>query len=325
MSASFRVDLRGLVDLLSQHLYASPRVYVRELLQNAVDAITAARGVGGDGGMVLIEPPEVTGDGTLRISDDGVGLTEAQVHEFLATIGRSSKRDELGFARHEFLGQFGIGLLSCFMVADEIRVITRSGASPTVVWTGRSDGSYEVAPAGIEQQRQAPGTTVTLVPRPDCAHWLADSTVRELAGSFGAFLPVRVAVGEQEVTGAVAPWERADGEGEAGRRRRLAEFCREEFGFEPFDVVDLDVAEAGLRGVAFVLPMPVNPSVASTHRVFLKQMLLSTTVEGLVPEWAFFVRCVVDTALLRPTASREALYEDDLLDETRIALGEQLR
>ena len=50
----------------------------------------------------------------------GIGLTEAQVHELLATIGKSSKRDELGFARHEFLGQFGIGLLSCFLVADEI-------------------------------------------------------------------------------------------------------------------------------------------------------------------------------------------------------------
>ena len=63
-----------------------------------------------------------TGDGTLRVADSGIGLTEDQVHELLATIGRSSKRDDLGFARHEFLGQFGIGMLSCFLVADEIRV-----------------------------------------------------------------------------------------------------------------------------------------------------------------------------------------------------------
>ena len=44
MNRTFQVDLRGIVDLLSHHLYASPRVYVRELLQNAVDAITARRG-----------------------------------------------------------------------------------------------------------------------------------------------------------------------------------------------------------------------------------------------------------------------------------------
>ena len=84
----------------------------------------------------MIEPPELTGDGTLRVHDTGIGLTEAQVHELLATIGRSSKRDELGFARHEFLGQFGIGLLSCFLVADEIGCVTRAGDAPTVRWTG---------------------------------------------------------------------------------------------------------------------------------------------------------------------------------------------
>ena len=43
MDHTFQVDLRGVVDLLSHHLYGSPRVYVRELLQNAVDAITARR------------------------------------------------------------------------------------------------------------------------------------------------------------------------------------------------------------------------------------------------------------------------------------------
>jgi molecular chaperone HtpG len=137
VSNTFQVDLRGIVDLLSHHLYASPRVYVRELLQNAVDAITAVRQEEtGDTARISIESAGTTGDGSLRIADNGIGLTEAQVHELLATIGRSSKRDELGFARHEFLGQFGIGLLSCFLVADEIRVHTRHADAPPVLWTG---------------------------------------------------------------------------------------------------------------------------------------------------------------------------------------------
>jgi molecular chaperone HtpG len=59
--------------------------------------------------------------------------------------------------------------------------------------------------------------------------------------------------------------------------------------------------------------------------VYLKRMLLSESIEGLLPEWAFFARCVVDTAELRPTASREALYEDAHLEEARTALGDQLR
>jgi molecular chaperone HtpG len=306
VSNTFQVDLRGIVDLLSHHLYASPRVYIRELLQNAVDAITA---VGPEhAGQVEI----VTGD-ALRISDNGIGLTEAQVHELLATIGRSSKRDELGFARHQFLGQFGIGLLSCFMVADEIRVHTRRGDAPPVLWTGFADGRYEVGPG----EEREPGTTVTLLPRRGAEHFLTGTTVTELAGLYGSLLPVAVTVDGRAVTGGVLPWHRPQSE-------RVA-YAEETLGFRPFDVIELDVPAAGLSGAAFVLPSPVNPASRGGHRVYLKRMLLSEHVEGLLPEWAFFARCVVDSAELRPTASREALYDDGQLAETRQAIADQLR
>ncbi|SDY42472.1 molecular chaperone HtpG [Micromonospora pattaloongensis] len=326
MSHTFHVDLRGIVDLLSHHLYASPRVYVRELLQNAVDAITARRaGDPGAPGVVWIEPSESTGDGTLRIHDSGIGLTETQVHELLATIGRSSKRDELGFARQEFLGQFGIGLLSCFLVADEIRVRTRAGESPTVEWIGYADGRYEVAVAPPERERPEQGTTVTLVPRRDAGHWLQRHTVVALAALYGSMLPIAVRVGDTVVTSGLTPWDSDGAETATARRSRLDAYAQEVFGFTPFDVIDLAVPEAGLRGVAFVLPIPSNPASRVAHRVYLKQMLLSEGVEGLLPEWAFFVRCVVDTSELRPTASREALYEDSLLEQVRETLGDSLR
>lgn len=142
---TFQVDLRGLVDLLSHHLYSSPKVYLRELLQNAVDAITARRAEEPDA------PARVrlfAAEGRLRVEDSGVGLTEDDVHSLLATIGRSSKRAEgLQDVRSDFLGQFGIGLLACFVVAERIRVVSRSARTPDappVEWTARDDGSYTV-------------------------------------------------------------------------------------------------------------------------------------------------------------------------------------
>ncbi|GAA2680622.1 MULTISPECIES: HSP90 family protein [Actinoplanes] len=306
MSNTFQVDLRGIVDLLSHHLYASPRVYVRELLQNAVDAITAVGA--GHAGRVEI----VTG-ATLRITDNGIGLTEAQVHELLATIGRSSKRDELGFARHEFLGQFGIGLLSCFLVADEIVVHTRREGSAPVLWTGYSDGRYDVRP-GAERE---PGTTVTLTPRRGAEHYLTGATVTELAELYGSLLPVEVTVDGRRVTTGALPWALAPQE--------RSEYSQATLGFRPFDVIELNVPGSGLTGAAFVLPTPVNPASRGGHRVYLKRMLLSENVEGLLPDWAFFARCVVDSTELRPTASREALYDDGMLAETRDAIADQLR
>ena len=311
---AFQVDLRGVVDLLSRHLYASPRVYLRELLQNAVDAITAR---GGDGGRVEIE----TDGGTLRVHDDGVGLTADEVHTLLATIGRSSKRDELGFHRHDFLGQFGIGLLSAFLVADEIEVVTRSARGGDAVrWTGRSEGSYRVEPA----ERDAPGTTVTLRARPGAGELLSPPVVAELARTYGSLLPVDLVVDGVPVTGDGPPWKVTHRD-PASRKRALERYCEDLYGFVPFDVVDLDVPEAGLTGVAFVLPRPVAPTARASHRVYLKRMLLAESVEGLLPEWAFFARCVVDAGELRPTASREALYEDELLDSARQGLGGALR
>ncbi|MBO0767825.1 MAG: HSP90 family protein [Solirubrobacterales bacterium] len=318
MEHAFQVDLRGVVDLLSHHLYASPRVYVRELLQNAVDAISARRLIEEFSPKVTID----TGDGTLAISDNGIGLTEPEVHELLATIGRSSKQDDLGFARREFLGQFGIGLLSCFMVADQVRVLTRSArGGSTVQWTGFGDGRYQVAPA---PQRAEVGTTVSLVPRAGMENWLSQEAVANLAAWFGDLLPVPIEIGGRRINSGVLPWRRQYASPEE-RVRALSRYAEQTFGFTPLDAIDLYVPEAGLSGVAFVLPVAANPGASAGHRVYLRQMLLADSVESLLPDWAFFVHCVVDTSELRPTASREALYEDDLLADTQRALGTQIK
>jgi molecular chaperone HtpG len=351
---TFQVDLRGLVDLLSHHLYSSPRVYLRELLQNAVDAITARQALDPRA------PARIgvhAGEDRLTVTDSGIGLTEADVHRFLATIGRSSKRaseagggsgpgagqgaagagldgvlaDRLADGRGDFIGQFGIGLLACFVVADEITVTTRSAAdpaAPAVEWRGTSDGRYAIRtlPAGAVPE---PGTTVTLVPRPDAAEWTRPDQVVALARHYGSLLRHEVVVsdgrgGSTRINAAPPPWLVRHGSPQA-RREALAEHCRTTFGFAPLDSIELDLPLVGLKGVAYVLPTSVHPSRQAGHRVHLKGMLLSDQAHELLPDWAFFVRCVVDADSLRPTASREALYEDETLAAIRDALGARIR
>ncbi|MFC9398155.1 HSP90 family protein [Streptomyces sp. NPDC057027] len=331
---TFQVDLRGLVDLLSHHLYSSPRVYLRELLQNAVDAITARQAVSpGAPGTITVRTGE-----TLTVTDTGIGLTEADVHRFLATIGRSSKRTAdgaldgagLDAARGEFIGQFGIGLLACFVVADEITVVSRSAADPSapaVEWRGHSDGRYTIRtlPASAAPE---PGTTVRLTPRADNAEWTSPDQVVSLARHYGGLLRHEVTVvgprGETHRINEAPPWER-EHRSPLARREALAAYCKDLFGFAPLDSVELDLPAAGLRGVAYVLPTAVSPAQRAGHRVHLKGMLLTDQAPELLPDWAFFVRCVVDTTSLRPTASREALYEDGTLSAVRDALGDRIR
>ncbi|MFG2741646.1 HSP90 family protein [Streptomyces chartreusis] len=327
---TFQVDLRGLVDLLSHHLYSSPRVYLRELLQNAVDALTARHAVEPHGNFGI----RLYADGkVVRVEDDGVGLTEADVHTFLATIGRSSKRaDRIAEQRADFIGQFGIGLLSCFLVADEIHVLSRSARTPdapAVEWRGRGDGSYTVRtlPASA---RPRPGTTVTLTPRSDAGEWTRPQQVHALARHFGSLLrhPVTFDDGSggsgTPVNPEPAPWARSFPTPGA-RSRALAAYGEEVFGFTPLDTIELDLPAVGLKGIACVLPEAVPAGRRHGHRVHVKGMLLSEQAEEILPEWAFFVRCVVDAESLRPTASRESLYEDATLAAVRDALAERLR
>ncbi|MFJ8228348.1 HSP90 family protein [Streptomyces sp. NPDC094448] len=330
-SSSFQVDLRGLVDLLSHHLYSSPRVYVRELLQNAVDAVTARRAA--DPGC----PDRIrlsAEAGRVSVEDSGIGLTADEVHTLLATIGRSSKRGGehgLESARREFLGQFGIGLLACFVVAREIRVVTRSARTPgaaPVEWLARDDGSYTVRTLP-DEARPAPGTTVFLEPRPGSGEWLAPARVEELARDFGSLLPYDIVFAdgsgaERPVTDRPAVWDR-DHPTPSARREALAAHCAALFGFTPLDTIDFDLPVAGVRGVAYVLPDPASPAHRGGHRAYLKGMLLTDRADNLLPEWAFFVRAVVDTDALRPTASRESLYDDETLDAVRDALGSAVR
>ncbi|MDE7044592.1 MAG: ATP-binding protein, partial [Acetatifactor sp.] len=84
----------------------------------------------------------------LVFSDNGQGLTEDEIHQFLAVIGESSKRNPKdGRIRTDYIGRFGIGLLSCFMVSDEIRMRTKSckGDSPVLEWRGKPDGTYTIS------------------------------------------------------------------------------------------------------------------------------------------------------------------------------------
>ncbi|EPD64586.1 HSP90 family protein [Streptomyces sp. HGB0020] len=328
---TFQVDLRGLVDLLSHHLYSSPRVYLRELLQNAVDAITARRAEQPDAPARVRLYVDSQAGAALRVEDTGVGLTEADVHNLLATIGRSSKRADASAAgiqevRSDFLGQFGIGLLACFVVAERIRVVSRSARTPDaapVEWTASDDGSYTVRTLPHDA-RPEPGTTVHLTARAGAGEWLTPERVLALARDFGSLLPYDVRVGDEAVTDLPAPWDRPY-PSPATRRVALARHCHDLFGFTPLDSIELDVPLAGIRGVAYVLPSAVSPAQRATHRVHLKGMLLTERAEQLLPDWAFFVRCVLDTDSLRPTASRESLYEDETLAAVREALGERIR
>ena len=329
MEYRFQVNLSGIIDLLSQHTYSSPQVFIRELLQNASDAIVARTFIDPkfQGEMQIELEPSGEAGPTLVFKDNGIGLTEEEVHLFLATIGQSSKRDEWFLPRNDFIGQFGIGLLSCFVVSDEVIVHTRSAKddSQTIEWRGRADGTYSLS---ILEEQMTPGTEVRLRCKNGSEEYFAPETVQRLAHHYGSLLrfPIKFTSDGESVliNDARPPWEQEFLD-EDSRRLSYMDYGISLFGSEFFDYVPLSSRVGDVHGVAYVLPYSPSLAMKKTHRVYLKNMLLSEQTEGLLPDWAFFVKCVVNANDLRPTASRESFYEDETLATTRAALGAQLR
>ncbi|HEX8819175.1 MAG TPA: HSP90 family protein, partial [Archangium sp.] len=253
---------------------------------------------------------------------------EEELHRFLATIGESSKRETLEARRNDFIGQFGIGLLSCFMVCDELLVVTRSakGDGSTLEWRGRHDGTYAVRTS--EHPLERPGTQVFLIARADAAEYFTAERVRQLTAHYGGLLPFPIHLtvdgSAERLNPAPPPWRR-EYASVAERRAALLAYGREVFNTEFVDCILLRAEAGQVDGVAFVLPFSPHFNARQKHRVYLKDMLLSESAENLLPEWAFFVKCVVNAQGLRPTASRESFYEDATLARARESLGQVLR
>ena len=310
MEYNFKVNLGGMIDILSNHLYSSPKVFIRELLQNGTDAISmrAKENSSFKNGKIAIT---VTENKTVRFRDNGIGLTEEEIHRFLAVIGQSSKRDlSTGQIYEDYIGRFGIGLLSCFMVTDEITVRTRSEKTPDAAheWVGKPDGTYaikSVAADGIDI-----GTEVIINAKPDCKQYYNEREVSELVRYYGLPLPFPVVLCQQQgdsVTEFVI--NRLHTQSGAN----LMDLGKTIFGEEFIDAIPLESATGLFSGVAYILSYPVAANAEHKHRIYLKNMLLTEDGGRILPKWAFFIKCFLNSSLLRPTASRENFYEDEML------------
>lgn len=314
----FKVNLGGMIKILSDHLYSSPEVYMRELLQNGVDAIS---------GRQISEPGFLEGhikitieeEKSLIFTDNGLGLTEDEIHRFLAVIGESSKtgayQENLPA---DYIGRFGIGLLSCFMVSDEIRVTTRSVTGTAAYeWVGKPDGTYQIREYS---KPHAVGTSVSLSCKEDAKDYFRKDEIKTLVQYYGLLLPFPITIIQNDTEETIypvhLPWE-----GNQASREELLFFGSYIFHEEFLDCIVLHSKAGGVEGVAYIVPYRVQAAAKQEHRIYLKNMLLTEKAGNFLPDWAVFVKCIINAQDLRPTASRESFYEDDNLTQTREDLG----
>jgi molecular chaperone HtpG len=138
--------VEGLIRLLAQNLYADPDVFLREMIQNAHGSIRRWAELAQERGETELPSAriQVVADRAaepIEAHDNGSGLTRTEIDEYLSTIGRSGTDELRRRIREadrtrtvELIGQFGIGLLSAFIVAERVTVLTRAPGHDALRW-----------------------------------------------------------------------------------------------------------------------------------------------------------------------------------------------
>lgn len=329
-SYSTEVNLNGLIEVLSKHLYSTPVVAVRELVQNGHDAIVRRR----------IEQPDAPKDNQIRvvadvakstitISDTGAGLTESEIHGFLATVGVGYTRmlrqqdDNTGL-----IGMFGLGFLSAFVLAKEVTVLTTSWQTPDQSWKYHStDGQkYTVTP----HQSSETGTQVILTLKEEYSHLASNNLLNRVLSRYCILLhePVYVGDASEPVNKLQPPWREVAPEGVTMhralvQRKNLAFAAQFESSFEP--ICTIPVVPAGMSDAVGILWIQDGATYGTSDNrnlsLFLRGMLLDDEARELLPPWAGFIGGVIESSKLTPTASREDLQRD----ETWVAVQEALK
>ncbi|EGT1954562.1 HSP90 family protein, partial [Listeria monocytogenes] len=332
-SHRFQVNLAGMIDILSNHLYDEKDVYIRELLQNATDAIRARKKI--DSTLEGKIHASLTGDNnekTLIVEDNGIGLTEDEVHAFLATIANSSKGEKNfdGESSNDFIGRFGIGLLSCFIVSDEIVMISTSQKDGgTTEWRGKADGTYSVRK--IETDTREPGTQVYLRLRagledhPECeeVEYLIN-TLKKYGASLESNIIVEINGLEEEINS----WTKQFSDKETLStlsREQIIQYGEYILGTHFQDYFLIENESGRTFGIAYMIPHAVQMNAIRKNTVFLNKMFVTSEANNILPDWSFFAKCVIWTDELQPVASREAFYKNERLTSVASELGVALK
>lgn len=311
----FKVDIAGIIQIMGSALYSRPDAAVRELVQNSHDAVMRRRQVelGYHGRIDIRQFPD---EGIIEFHDDGYGLSADDAEQYLGTLGIGltgllkgehpssvlPKGDQ-----KELIGMFGIGLFSAFMLAERMIVESRRvDCDQAVRWDAEGGTDIELS----SWQRESVGTTVRLVLKPQFRSFAEDQeSIEEVLKEYTDFLtiPIHLNGSVARVNVIHASWFDPTPEPEA-IELELASYFDE----SPLDVIPVQISKPSISGALYISPQR-TPGFADEAVVTatLRRMVISRHLRGLLPQWASFLRGVLELKDCSPTASREDLVRND--------------
>jgi molecular chaperone HtpG len=194
------VNTTDIFPIIKKWLYSEHDIFVRELVSNACDAITKrstiARTDGSEMGEGQIKVAIDKAAKTITISDNGLGMTEAEVEKYIAQLAFSGaeefvqKMNESETTKDEIIGKFGLGFYSAFMVAEKVEINSLSmvAGSTATKWVCDGDTDYEFS----DSDKTDVGTEITLYINEESADFLNSYKTRETLSRYCDFMPYKI-------------------------------------------------------------------------------------------------------------------------------------
>lgn len=327
------VTTENIFPIIKKFLYSDHEIFLRELVSNAVDAtqklktLAATGDFKGELGNLTVRVKVDKENGTITISDRGLGMTAEEIDKYINQIAFSGANDFLEKYKDDanaIIGHFGLGFYSAFMVAKTVDIVTLSykEGAKAVKWS--CDGSPEFTLE--ETERSDRGTDIILHVDEDCKEFLEESRLQGLLTKYCHFLAVPVAFGKKKewkdgkqvetdednlINDTCPIWTKKPSD---LKEEDYKKFYRDLYPMadEPLFWIHLNVDYPfNLTGVLYFPKIKSNIDLQRNKiQLYCNQVYVTDSVEGIVPDFLTLLHGVIDSPDIPLNVSRSYLQSD---------------
>ena len=321
---NIRISSENMMPIIKKWLYSDKDIFLREIVANAVDAITKFKKLT-DLGEAAADDRELCvkiaidkDAGTLTVEDNGIGMTEEEVEKYITQIAFSGAADFL--EKYEkaggegIIGHFGLGFYSAYMVSDNIEIFTKSyreGAAG-VHWESDGESTYTIE----ECDKADRGTRIVMHIAKDEKEFLEEGTVRSLVEKYCAFMPYPIylnftgkedkALNETQPLYLKAPKDCTEEEYKDFYRKTFHDY------HDPLFWIHLNMDYPfRLKGILY---FPKVKSKVELERgkvkLYCNQVFIADNIKEVIPEYLLLLNGVIDCPDIPLNVSRSFLQND---------------
>lgn len=327
------VTTDNIFPIIKKFLYSDHEIFLRELVSNAVDATQKLKTLSsfgdfkGELGEMNVKVSINKKEGTLTISDHGIGMTAEEIDKYINQIAFSGAEEFLNKYKNDanaIIGHFGLGFYSSFMVAKkvEIRTLSYQENAKPVMWS--CDGSPEYTMSEIDKKER--GTDIVLYIDDENKEFLEDSKIESLLKKYCRFLPVPVIFGKEQewkdgkyvdtdkdkiINDTTPAWTKKPTELTEEDYRKFYHDLYPSLD-EPLFWIHLNVDYPfKLTGILYFPKIKNNLDINKNRiQLYSNQVFVTDSVEGIVPDFLMLLQGVIDSPDIPLNVSRSYLQSD---------------